>query len=216
MKEKEQVILLHGIFDRGFRLKALENLLKAKGYKTLNIDYPSTKYSIEEIVDWLLPIIQKKVDQNRTVNFIGYSMGGLIARAFIHRYRPKKMGRLIQLASPNKGSEIADFLKDNFIFKKVFGPAGQQLITNQKQFKHIFGNVDYELGVIAGDLVLDPISALIMGKPSDGRVSVESTKIKGMKDHIVVKVGHKYFPHSRRVHKYALHFLQNGFFIKQS
>ena len=67
------------------------------------------------------------------------------------------------------------------LHKTAFGPAGQQLVTDQSTFAHIFGPVDFELGIIAGTRTIDPVSSLIIGYQitNDGKVSVECTRLAG-------------------------------------
>jgi hypothetical protein len=127
--------------------------------------------------------------------------------------RPTR-GHVIQLAPPNHGSEVADFLQKIWLYKTIFGPAGQQLTTDQSQIESLFGPVDYSLGIIAGNRTMDPISSAIIPGPDDGKVSIQSTKLDGMADHIVVGASHLYFPRSKKVHHQVLHFLENGAFDK--
>ena len=58
---------------------------------------------------------------------------------------------------------------------------------------------DYDLGIIAGNRTIAPISSLIIGEASDGRVAVESTKLDGAKDHIVVQSSHLFLPIKKEV-----------------
>jgi len=102
-------------------------------------------------------------------------------------------------------------LKNNLFYKKFFGPSGQQLITDQSAFSHLFGEVYYEVGCIAGTLGIYPTSLLFKSK-NDGRVSVESTKIIGMSDHIEILNAHIYLPLSKKVHISTFNFLKNGKF----
>lgn len=54
MKHSEEaVILLHGIFLTSLHMKRLENALNLLGYNVYNISYPSTKYSISDLIDLL-------------------------------------------------------------------------------------------------------------------------------------------------------------------
>jgi hypothetical protein len=194
-------------------MRKLERMLTKQGYTVFNITYPSTKMSLEALTEWLHERIQHLgADMYSHVHMIGYSMGGLLTRAYIHRYNPAWLGRVVLLAPPNKGSEIADAVKNWWIYKKLYGPAGQQLITNQEQINPILGEVNYELGVIAGTRSIDPLMSCFLPKPHDGKVSVESTKLVGMKAHVTVPVSHTFFPQSRRVISLTLHFLQKGCF----
>ena len=51
-------------------------------------------------------------------------MGGLVIRALLNRYRPDNLGRVVQIGTPNHGSEVADFLKNDWLYRLFFGPAG--------------------------------------------------------------------------------------------
>lgn len=208
----DYVVILHGIFRSSFHMRKLAAYLEKQDYEVIALDYPSTKESMPKLVEMIQEDIQSKIAEQKKTHFVGYSMGGLLLRAILKDYRPDHLGRVVQLAPPNQGSEVADFLKNIWLYKKLYGPAGQQLITDQTAIAPIFGEIDYELGVIAGNFSLDPISSLLIKGPDDGKVSVESTKIAGMKDHIVVRASHTWFPHNKQVQQQTLHFLQQGTF----
>ncbi len=87
--------------------------------------------------------------------------------------------------------------------------AGRQLITCQEAFGHLFRPVDFPLGIIAGNRSIDPVSSAIIGIPNDGKVSMESTKLEGMIDHIALPVAHTFMPQNREVKRQSLHFLKH-------
>jgi len=194
-------------------MRSLSNYLKAQGYQVLNVGYPSTRFPLERLIEH----VHRKVegfncDHQRKIHFVGYSMGGLLARGVIHKHRPPNLGRVVQLASPNQGSEVADFWKNNFLFKWIFGPAGQELGTKEKNMDQILGPVDFELGVISGNRTWDPISSMLIQGPNDGKVSVESTKVPGLTDHIIIPATHTFIIYNREAWNQTLHFLVNGKF----
>ncbi len=210
----DYVVILHGIIRSAKHMRRLAAFLSDAGFDIINIDYPSTQYSIAELRDIVHETINHKILEDKPVHLIGYSMGGLLVRALAGspKHRWKNLGRVVQLAPPNHGSEVAEFWQDYWWYKKVYGPAGQELITDQTGIQHLFGPIDYELGVIAGDRTLDLISSNMMPKPNDGKVSVASTKIDGMQDHVVVHATHTFFPHNKHVQQQTLCFLQQGRF----
>lgn len=210
--EGEYVIILHGIARSNSHMKKLSTYLSRNGFDVINLSYPSTTYKIGELAEIINQEILKRATQDKAINFVGYSMGGLMVRALIHKYNYKNIGRVVQLAPPNQGSEVADFVKNFWPYKKIFGPAGQQLTTDQSAVKHLFGNVNYELGIVAGNLTIDPISSAMIPGENDGKVAVERTKLDGMKDHVVVNVPHTFFPSSKKVQEHTLCFLKNGKF----
>jgi uncharacterized alpha/beta hydrolase family protein len=208
------VILLHGINKSGSCLNSLENFIKINGFSVLNITYPSTKYPIEELVDILHKLINSEFYNYKTISFVGFSMGGLVIRAYLNKYKLLKLGKVVMVGTPNNGSEVADFFKDNKLYKKLFGPAGRQLTTDKQNHETLFGKINYECGIIAGDLPLDFCYPLMKGGISDGKVKVTSTKLDNMKDHIVINVTHWYMPKSKQVWKQIVYFLKHSKFLK--
>lgn len=208
----DYVVILHGIARSSTHMQPLAEKLEKEGYDVINLDYPSTKHTLGELTTSISKDLASKLTEDKPIHFIGYSMGGLLVRAILVKHKPAKLGRVIQLAPPNNGSEVADFLKDNWLYKTIFGPAGQQLTTNNNDTQKLLGKIDYELGVIAGDSTIDPISSYIIGRDNDGKVSIASTKVNGMKDHVVVSASHTFFPNNDDVQEQVIYFLQNGKF----
>ncbi len=209
----EQVVMLHGIARTWRSMRTFAGYLEAQGYRVLNVGYPSTRLPLESLVGHVQRTIEEsEFDPQTKTHFVGYSMGGLLARGVIHRFRPPNLGRVVQVAPPNQGSEVADFWKNFFLFRWIFGPAGQDLGARERKFARILGPVDYELGVVAGNKTWDPFSSALIPGPNDGKVSVESTRVDGMKDHIVIPATHTFIIYNQKAFKQAQYFLQNGLF----
>lgn len=210
----DAVVILHGIFRTSRSMSKIANFLQKSGFQTLNINYPSTKYSIENLADIIHLQIQQISASVDKIHFVGYSMGGLLIRAYIKKYQPQNIGRIVMIGTPNKGSEVADFIQNWWLYKKLYGQAGQQLISSQKDFGHIFSNLEgIEVGIIAGNRPLDLISSKIISKPNDGKVSVESTMLSGMKEHIIMPHNHTFIINKPQVWRQILAFLENGKFL---
>ena len=86
-----------------------------------------------------------------SVHFVCHSMGGLLARVYLARYRPQRIrAAWSMLGTPNGGSEIADRLKNFSAYRAFFGPAGRQLGTKRDAaVDAILPPVDYPVGIIA-------------------------------------------------------------------
>jgi triacylglycerol lipase len=208
---------MHGIARTYRSMRSLAKFLKSQGYQVLNVAYPSTRVPLESLIDHInQQVVAFNQDPQRKIHFVGYSLGGLLARGLIHRYRPPNLGRVVQLGPPNQGSEVADFWKNNFLYKWIFGPAGQDLGAEEKSFSRILGPVDFELGVIAGNRSWDPISSAMIEGPDDGKVSVENTKVPGLTDHLVIPATHTFIIYNQEVWDQALHFLKSGQFKRTS
>jgi pimeloyl-ACP methyl ester carboxylesterase len=214
MTKRDGIVLLHGIARRSSSLAALEKALRADGYRMLNLDYPARSRCIEDIVSFMRePVRRFCAELDGRLHFVTHSMGGLVARAYINRHRPERLGHVVMLAPPNEGSEIADVLGSNLLFRAFFGPAGAELATARPDaLCQILGKVDYPLGVVAGDRSFYPIGSLMLPGANDGRVSVERTKVAGMADHITVHSTHPLIMRNREAIAQVSHFLKHGRF----
>ena len=217
-KSGDHIVLLHGIGRTKITMAPLAGYLSWTGYNVINVDYASRKKPIEELVEDIHKVLeQRHLDPSRKINFVGYSLGGLVIRAYLSKYRPPNLGSVVMIGTPNQGSEVADFLKDYSVYKKYFGPAGQQLSTDQQEIKGLLGVIDYDVGVIAGRLSIDPISSLlIIPGSNDGKVSVERTKVNNMKDHIVLNTTHTFMINNPGVMKQVRHFIEHGRFARKA
>lgn len=214
----DYIVLLHGIGRTKVTMLPLAGYLSWKGYNVINVDYASRKKPIEELVGDIHKVLEARhLDPSRKVNFVGYSLGGLVIRAYLSKHRPANLGSVVMIGTPNQGSEVADFLKDYSVYKKYFGPAGQQLTTDQQEIRGLLGDIDYDVGVIAGRLSIDPVSSLlIIPGSNDGKVSVERTKVSNMKDHIVLNTTHTFMINNPVVMKQARHFIEHGSFARKA
>lgn len=215
----ERVLLLHGIARRAASMSVMEHALRAAGYETLNIDYDARHKPLEALAEDLHEEAGAFLQRpGGRVHVVAHSMGGLLARAYITRHRPPALGRMVMLGPPNAGSELADLLCGQALYRplyhRVFGPAGAQLVTTpDTTLAALLGPVDYELGVIAGDRALNLLASwFVLPGPNDGSVCVARTRMEGMADHIVLHVTHTLMMRHPEVIRQSLHFLRHGRF----
>lgn len=212
------VVLLHGILNTSWWVRHLERHLLGLGYQVRNISYPFKQMSIEDLGQKFVSAQLQDIASYKTVHFVGYSMGGLVIRAYLEKFQPKNLGRVVMLGTPNQGSEVADFLRRhpllNKLFIKLCGEAGQQLATKAYSDSfavHHHNLIGCELGVIAARRSILPTSLLIPGE-DDGLVSVESTKMRGITGYIVVSYEHVFLPWHKTICEKTISFLESGKF----
>ena len=211
---QDGVVLLHGISRTARSFRKMQAALENAGFATLNLDYASRRKALEALAEDIHPAIQRFADGvDGSVHFVCHSMGGLLARVYIARYRPKRLGRVVMIGTPNSGSEIADRLGHLKLYRAFFGPAGQQLGTQRDPaIEALFPPIDYPVGIIAGNRSIYPLASAFLPKPHDGRVSVANTKIDGMADHIVILASHPWLMRNSVAIAQTIAFLKDGKF----
>jgi pimeloyl-ACP methyl ester carboxylesterase len=208
--EDEVVFLLHGICKTKLDMVPVERALKRKGYKVVNWSYKSRRYAMEELAAQLADVVSSHPAAR--ISFVTHSMGGIIVRAYLQTYKPRNVHRFVMIAPPNQGALLADTLAPSLIYRFVFGPAGQQLQRGYAGACTSAGVPDCEFGIIAGgrsnSVGMNP---LIPGD-DDGTISVESTRLPGASDFVILPYAHPYIHMMPRTAKLCVGFLQNGRF----
>jgi hypothetical protein len=213
-KQKHCVILLHGLARTHLSMQAMEKALHKEGYLVVNVNYPSRELPIGELVQIAVKqgLDRCKLKQSHSVSFVTHSLGGILVRYYLQMHKIPELHRVVMLGPPNKGSEAVDKLKDIPGYSLINGPAGRELGTTEQDFPKKLGPVNFELGIIAGKRSINLLLSTMIPGPNDGKVSVESTQIQGMKDFITLPVTHTFMMRNPKVIHQTLYFLQRGEF----
>jgi pimeloyl-ACP methyl ester carboxylesterase len=213
-EKPEYVILLHGLCRTSRSMQPMAAALAAAGYRVVNLDYPSRTAGIALLSD---AAIGRAVDEcaqagATQIHFVTHSLGGILVRSYLTRHALTNLGRVVMLGPPNQGSEVVDKLGSWWLFKKINGPAGNELGTGTNAVPHRLGPATFCVGIIAGDRSINWINSLLIPGPDDGKVSVARTKLAGMTDHLVIHATHPYLMRNRTAIQQTLHFLRTGRF----
>ena len=211
----ECVVLLHGLARTSSSFNTMQEALEEDGYLTANIDYPSREHEIATLADIAVGegLARCRAGEDvEKIHFVTHSLGGILVRQYLSTETVDELGRVVMLGPPNQGSNAVDDLVNVPGFDWLNGPAGHQLGKGEASVPLALGPVDFELGVIAGNRTIDPITSAVLENPDDGRVSIEDTKVEGMDDFVIVEHSHAFMMRMRRPIELTKRFLRTGSF----
>ena len=212
------VLLIHGLGGSRPLLTPLQAHLRQQGMEAMSVGYASTRYSIDEHAKSLERVIQRLGPHVTRIDFVCHSMGNIVLRRYLGQMtvgspRQRQVGKVVMLAPPNHGAEIAQFLKDNAMFQWLAGESGQQLADFRALEKKLA--VPWTpFGIIAGGGE-HSINPVVEGN-DDLLVGVEETKLPGAADFLVVDALHRTLPKSDQVLDATHRFLVKGFFVSEA
>lgn len=208
------VVLLHGLIRSGRSMTSIGEALSDAGYRVCNVSYPSTDHSIEILAsDHVAPAVSRCFPDSRVpVDFVTHSMGGIIVRQLAATRAIPNLGRVVMLGPPNSGSELVDEFGSWWLFRKINGPAGQELGTSSASTPRRLGPANFEVGIIAGDRSWNWLLSRYFPDRNDGKVSVASAALAGMKDFLVINANHTFIVRNSEAISQTLRFLKDGVF----
>jgi triacylglycerol lipase len=212
--EGDYVIVVHGLTWAKATMKRMGAHLHANGYHTIEVHYPSRSIPLEEIVtQYIQPaIVEHCPDKTRRIHFVGHSMGCIVIRKLLADHPIENLGKVVLLAAPNQGTEMADFFTQSAPFQKILGPAVKSIGTGPDSWPNRLGHVDFAPGIIMGLKEYFPLVSELIPGADDGVVRVESGKVSGMAELIVVPTTHIRMPSARIVKTQTGYFLRHGKF----
>jgi pimeloyl-ACP methyl ester carboxylesterase len=212
--KREIVFLIHGIGKGRTDMLSMQSMLRRQGFEVLNWHYPSTRLTLDEIAELLNQQLEHYSDYK--VSFVTHSMGGIVVRTYMNKYKPENVGRFIMIAPPNQGAYLASLLGNWLPYKLILGPAGQQLREGEDGRCACAGKPNCEFAIIAGGTGKDRgMNPLIPGD-DDGTVSVESTRLEGAADFLVLPYAHPIIQMMPRTARNVVSFLRTGKFAEHS
>jgi pimeloyl-ACP methyl ester carboxylesterase len=211
--EKDVVYLLHGFGRSRVAMWVLASRLEDAGFFVNNIGYSSINETPEEILLDVSEQINESLPENgQTVHFVGHSLGGLIIRAYLEDTTVKNLGRIVLIGTPNNGTTLVDNYQDSW-WLQWMGPTALALSTDEKSFPNSLADPYYPVGIIAGISEDDDNEDILPGK-DDGLVQLESTKVNGMTDIVIIESSHWMLRYDENVARQTIEFLRYARFKK--
>lgn len=214
---RDCVVLIHGMNRTPFSMRAISAYLSKHGYDVVNKHYPSNTLSTDQVSKKYVNNFVRdcRAKSPKHIHVVTHSMGGVLIRYFLKNHRLPQGSRIVMLSPPNHGSEMADRLQNSAIYQASMGPMGQELRTGDKGItKQLPEYLPYDIGIITGNFNMNATSIGAFKTNSDGKVSVTSARLKGMKDFLVVNATHTFITIRPDVVYQIGYFLENGQFKK--
>jgi hypothetical protein len=150
---------------------------------------------------------------------VTHSLGGILVR---HLADPRlRWRRIVMLAPPNRGSQVALAFREHPLYRWFYGPAGQELADPAE-----WPAPPAPFAVIAGtrhQSLTNPTSWITRamrlfpdGEPNDGTVAVGETRLDGMAGFLTIDATHTWIMNHRTTHDRVVEFLDTGRFSQEA
>jgi pimeloyl-ACP methyl ester carboxylesterase len=207
------VVLVHGALVRGWEMAPLGYFLRRLGYRVRQFRYRSMMKGLDENVGRLKQFITES--EGEVVHVVGHSMGGVLLRQVFERDPDPRPGRLVAIGSP---------LLDCWVGRRVsrmnatLGPlmVGRTVSDYIARASDPVWHGTREFAVIAGTYAFGVGTVFHSHpRPSDGTILLEETQLRGITDHLVLRLNHFGLLFSRRCRGQIARFLATGAFVHE-
>lgn len=206
--DSELVILVHGLWLHGVTMAFIKRAIERCGYPVKAYSYPSVRLTLKQNARRLAQFCA--AHPQARIHFVAHSMGGLVALKAAEALPPGRCGRIVLMGTPYRDCYAGRRLLNMPLGRSILGRCMRESIAG-------YGppvSASCEIGVIAGTgrIGLGRFFAPELPRPNDGVVSVEETRVPGMRDHVVLPASHTVMLVSAEVASQVCTFLAHGKF----
>jgi pimeloyl-ACP methyl ester carboxylesterase len=195
---QDTIVLAHGLGGGPLFMRPLARRLGRHFDQVINWGYSSLWSPIETHGKNFATLL-RQLDENGSggrIHLVGHSMGGIISRLALTDYMPRRLGRFVMIAPPNRGSRVARRLAPHL---GRLCPPIMQLTDDSGSFVCTLPPPSVpELGIIAAEM--------------DFMVPRANTSLGCECDHIVLPGLHSTLVWRRETAEQVRHFLESGKF----
>ena len=195
---RECISLVHGFLANTYMLSVLGSRLRQRGFQTSAWGYWNMQCSLLVHADRYADELRALDADPRieTVHLVTHSLGCIIGRAALDRFRPRKLGRFVMLAPPNRGSFVATATAATI--GRVLKPVAELSTAADSLVNSLPTPEGVQIGVIAAEY--------------DALISEASTRLEGPHAHITVPTWHSGLLFRRETVDLVTTFLDTGEF----
>jgi pimeloyl-ACP methyl ester carboxylesterase len=198
-------ILVHGLWVPAAVMTPLAATLSADGFRCHLFAYSGRARPLAVHAERLA----RYAREVGPAHFVGHSLGGLVTLEALQQHATVQAGRVVLLGTPVRGNFAGRRLGQHGWGRWFLGST--QSLWSEGQA--VRWTRPEPLGVIAGTMPvgLGRLFGALPG-PNDGVVRVEETELEGMRERVVLRVGHSAMLLSARVAAQVTAFLRNARF----
>ena len=209
-RARELVILVHGLGRTRYSLRAMREALEEQGHRVVSLSYPSTRASLDEHASGLGHLLDSLHDVDR-VSFVTHSLGGRVVLRLLDRggdwMSRIELGGVVQIAPPNRGSQLAVRAVDIPLLGWVFGPSLHEVALPDSRAPS-----GSRFGVLAGVRGTPCGWNSLLHGDDDGVVALSETRLDGPHEHRTVRGMHTFLMNDPSVLDATARFLAEGTF----
>ena len=215
----EQVILVHGLGRTCASMTRLQRGLEGMGFTVQCWPYPSRSHRLAGHIEAFRQWLGAQAFEG-PVHFVGHSLGGIIIRGALAADPPVSLGRIVLIATPNRGAGVVSRFGGWPFSKMIFGLPLEDLAEDSPALANL-GVPDAEIGIIAGVRHFHPFNFISYvnlihraGHAHDGTVELANTRLDEARDSIVIDAHHTFICDHAEVIQQTGAFLQSGAFLR--
>ena len=198
----EAVVLLHGFAAHWVMMTRLQRRFREAGFEPVNWGYNSWFKPIHRHAERLSELLCKLDSDPKVtaIHFATHSMGCVVTRAALQKYKPSKAGRWVMYGPPNQGSFVAN--KVPRFVKSVLRPIDEMQAKSDSYVNSLSIPQDMDIAIVEATM--------------DYIVAGSLTHITEEKDRLVVPGLHSQMLFREDVAAESIHFLEHGRFAHES
>lgn len=218
--ERQNVILLHGLWMTGLEMSLLRWRLRRAGFRTFRFWYPSVRATVPENARRLEQFIRQR--NIATPHLVCHSLGGLVGLRLMMEHQELTSQRMVALGSPFLGNFTARYLARQWPWSPLVGKCLENGLDGCGVRQ---SPPECQIGVIAGTASFGPAKMLRdLAKPvdmpplppNDGPVMVSETLLPGLTEHLTMPICHMGLVLSRPIADLTIRFLRHGTFTRMA